>query len=116
MGAGAVSARGRAPIRGRVYAARLEHLDEDKYFVVVSNNRRNAALDSVIAVRVTTTSKPAIPSIVELGPGEVLAGRVVCDDLVEVWRDEVRRDLGALSPFAMAGVERGLHAALGLVH
>lgn len=92
----------RAPMRGRVYAARLEHLDEDKYFVVVSNNRRNTALDSVIAARVTTTAKPAIPSIVELGPGEVLAGRVVCDDLVEIWREEVRRDLGALSPGALS--------------
>jgi mRNA interferase MazF len=101
-------------LRGRVYAARLSHLDEDKYFLVVSNNRRNRQLPQVLAVRLTTTPKPALPSIVRLGPSEVLAGSVVCDDIVEIWADEVRRDLGALSAAAMEEVELGLMAALGM--
>jgi mRNA interferase MazF len=101
-------------IRGRVYAARLSNLDEDKYFLVVSNNRRNRNLPQVLAVRLTTTRKPALPSIVALRPPEVFTGSVVCDDIVEIWEDEVKRDLGALSPAAMDAVARGLAAALDL--
>ena len=101
-------------VRGRVYAARLSNLAEDKYFLVVSNNRRNRSLPQVLAVRLTTSPKPTIRSIVELGASEVFEGRMVCDDIVELWEDEIRRDLGALSRPAMARVERGLAAALDL--
>lgn len=101
-------------VRGRVYAARLSHLDEDKYFLVVSNNRRNRNLSQVLAVRLTTSPKPSLASIVPLGPPEVFSGSVVCDDIVEIWEDEVRRDLGALSRPAMEAVARGLAAALDL--
>jgi hypothetical protein len=58
-------------VRGRVYTARLAHLDPDPF-----------------------------------------TGRAVCDDIVEVYQDEVRRDLGALTPKTMAEVSRGLKAAL----
>lgn len=103
-------------LRGRVYAARLSHLDEDKYFLVVSNNRRNRNLPQALAVRLTTTPKPSLPSIVRLGTAEAFTGWVVCDDIVELWEDEVRRDLGALSRGAMEAVERGLAAALDLAN
>lgn len=101
-------------VRGRVYAALLTHVGSEKYFVVVSNNRRNRYFEQVLAVRITSTPKPPIPSIVELGGSEVISGRVVCDDIVELYPDEVRRDLGALSPAAMARVGLGLKAALAL--
>lgn len=101
-------------LRGRVYAARLSHLNEDKYFLVVSNNRRNRQLQQVLAVRLTTSPKPELPSIVRLNPPEVFTGSVVCDDIVEIWQDEVKRDLGALSHSAMVSVEQGLKAALGI--
>lgn len=101
--------------RGRVYAARLSNLSQDKYFLVVSNNRRNTALPQVLAVRLTTTAKPVIPSIVPLDSPEVFVGNVVCDDIIELWEDEVRRDLGALTPAAMRRVEQGLAAALGIM-
>ena len=101
-------------MRGRVYAARLSHLDEDEYFLVVSNNQRNRHLTQELAVRLTTSPKPDLDSIVELGPREVFTGRVVCDDVIEIWEDEVRRDLGALSRAAMDAVARGLCAALGI--
>lgn len=101
-------------IRGRVYAAEMSHIDGQKYFLIVSNNRRNRALPSVLAVRLTTTRKSDIPSRVELGSAEVLTGYVVCDDIVELWPDEVRRDMGALSGNAMAAVGKGLAAALAL--
>lgn len=101
-------------LRGRVYAAELSHIAEQKYFLVVSNNQRNANLPQVLAVRLTTSPKPALPSVVELGPSEVFSGRAVCDDIVELYEDEIRRDLGALTPQAMAAVGRGLAAALAL--
>ena len=101
-------------VRGRVCAARLTHPDEDKYFLVVSNNRRNRNLPQVLAVRLTTTPKPSLPSIVPLQSPEVFTGSVVCDDIVEIYEDEVKRDLGALSPSAMNAVARGLAAALDL--
>jgi mRNA interferase MazF len=90
-------------------------LDEPKLFVVVSNNRRNQRLPQVLTARLTTSAKPAIPSIVELGNGEVFTGRVVCDDIVEIYQDEVRGVLGTLSPVAMSAVNAGLAAALGLM-
>ena len=101
-------------LRGRAYAATLSNIGVEKYFVVVSNNQRNRALDSVLAVRVTTSAKPALPSIVELGPADPLVGRVVCDDIVELYADEVSRELGALSPRTMDRLGDGLRAALAL--
>ena len=80
-------------VRGRVYAAKLAHLDSEEYFLVVSNNRRNQNLQQVLAVRLTTTAKPALASIVSLSAPEVFVGSVVCDDIVELYEDEVRRDL-----------------------
>jgi mRNA interferase MazF len=101
-------------LRGRVYAARLEHIEGEKYFLVVSNNRRNQRLPQVLAARLTTSRKPALPSIVELDDREIFTGRVLCDDIETLWADEVTRDLGALTPGTMARVEDGLRAALDL--
>ena len=102
------------PVRGRVYWADLGH--GEKPWLVVSNNGRNRALGSVLAVRVTTTSTgPDIPTIVPLAPADPLVGRVLCDDLVQVYRDEIRREAGALTRQTMARVDGGLRAALSLL-
>jgi len=102
-------------LRGRVYRAKLEHIDEPKYFLVVSNNRRNAAFDQVLGVRLTTTRpRSPRPAMVELDPSEVFTGWVSCDDIETLWPDEVQQDLGALSATAMRRVEDGLYAALGM--
>ena len=101
-------------LRGRVYAAKLASIKTEKYFLIVSNNQRNTHLPQVLAVRLTTSVKPQIPSIVELGKGEVFLGRAVCDDIVELYEDEITRDLGALSPKAMHEISFGLKAALAL--
>ena len=101
-------------VRGRVYAAVLGDLPQ-KYYLVVSNNARNRHLPSALAVRLTTTPKPEhLASVVRLGPNEVLTGFVCCDDIVEIWPDEVRGDLGALSASAMTAVAAGLRSALGV--
>jgi mRNA interferase MazF len=99
--------------RGQVVRADIG-LDEPKLFVVVSNDRRNQNLRQVLAVRLTTTSKPAIPSIVELVHPEAFDGRAVCDDIVELYQDEIVAVIGGLSPAAMRGINSGLAAALGL--
>lgn len=102
-------------LRGRIYRARPIGLKEDKYFLVVSNNVRNRNLDSVLAVRFTTSAKPTLPSIVEVPKSERLGGgRVVCDDIYELFDDEVKADLGAVNQAVMAAVSNGLRAALAL--
>jgi mRNA interferase MazF len=92
----------------------MSHIGDEKYFVVVSNNQRNRHLPQVLAVRLTTSAKPEIPSIVRLDKGDPFVGSVVCDDIAELWPDEVTRDLGALSPRTMAAIGRGLAAALDI--
>lgn len=99
--------------RGQVVRADL-NLGEPKLFLVVSNNRRNDKLPQVLAVRLTTSTKPMLPSIVELGEGESFIGRVMCDDIVEIYEDEVLAIKGALTPTMMRKVDEGLAAALGL--
>ena len=102
-------------VRGRIYRARPEGFTGDKYFLVVSNNMRNRALESALVVRLTTSPKPPLPSIVEVPPGEALrGGRVVCDDIYELFEDEVKADMGALSPATMRAVHSGLKSALAL--
>jgi len=100
-------------VRGRVYGAKLEHFPTEKYYLVVSNNSRNRKLDTALAVRLTTTRKPPMDSIVPLSRSEAFTGNVLCDDIVELWQDEITRDLGAMSPGAMQQVNAGLAAALG---
>ena len=102
-------------LRGRVYHARLGHIEEDKYFLVVSNDRRNRAFGQVLAVRLTTTKpRDARPAMVELGPGEMMTGWASCDDIETVYDDEVRADMGAITAPTMRRVEAGLRAALGM--
>lgn len=101
--------------RGQVIRADIG-LDEPKLFVVVSNNRRNRQLGDVLAARLTTSPKPPLPSIVEL-TNETLSGRVICDDIMPIYQDEVVGTIvAALSPLAMVAINRALAAALDLPH
>jgi mRNA interferase MazF len=101
--------------RGRIYGAVLSERLGEKYYLVVSNNRRNARLDSVLAIRLTTSAKPDLDSIVILSPTDgPWTGRALADDIVEVYRDEITRELGALPPVTMRRVEDALRAALDL--
>jgi mRNA interferase MazF len=102
-------------LRGRIYRAHLTHIGEDKFFLVVSNNRRNRAFEQVLAARLTTTPpRNERPAMVLLGPGEIITGWVSCDDIETLYDDEVRADLGAITPPAMRRVEAGLRAAFGI--
>ena len=101
-------------IRGRIYLVNLGLDDGPKPMLVVSNNSRNAQLPEILAVRITTTTKPSMPSIVELPHGEPQVGRVLCDRITVIYEDEVSKDMGALSPGTMRAVEDGLRHALGI--
>jgi mRNA interferase MazF len=102
-------------LRGRIYRVHLSHIGEDKYFLVVSNNRRNRAFGQVLAVRLTTTKpRDSRPAMVELGSDEVMTGWASCDDIETVYDDEVRADMGAVAAQTMRRVEAGLRAALGM--
>jgi mRNA interferase MazF len=102
-------------LRGRIYRAHLTHIGEDKFFLVVSNNRRNRAFEQVLAARLTTTPpRDERPAMVLLGQGEIMTGWVSCDDIEVLYDDEVRADLGAITAPAMRRVEAGLRAALGM--
>jgi mRNA interferase MazF len=99
--------------RGRVVWFRLGDAGR-KPAVVVSNNNRNRALGSALTARITTSPKPPLPSVVPLSPADPVAGRILCDDLLEVYADEVLDDGGALSRPTMHLVDDGLRHALGL--
>ncbi len=102
-------------LRGRIYRAHLAHIGDDKFFLVVSNNRRNRAFEQVLAARLTTTPpRDGRPAMVALGPGEIMTGWVSCDDIETLYDDEVRADVGAIMAATMRRVEAGLRAAFGM--
>lgn len=98
--------------RGRVYYADLGA--DDKPYLVVSNNGRNQRLGSALVVRITTSPKPQLESIVGLSPQDPLVGRVLCDNINVLYPDEVKREAGALTQATMIRVAAGLRAALAL--
>jgi len=102
-----------APMRGQLF--RVDVGFGANPWLVVSNNSRNRNLHTVLAVRVTTTSKHAdVPTVVRLTPAEPIVGFVLCDDMVQLYRDELDAPIGALTPTTMAAVSRSLALALGL--
>jgi len=100
--------------RGVIYSAYLEHVGEEKLYVVVLNNARNRSLDTALAARITTTRKPQITSIVPIQPGEAVHGSVLCDDIELLYPEDVRSSPGAFSPAMMRRIDNGLRAAFGL--
>jgi mRNA interferase MazF len=100
-----------APLRGQVYRVDLGH--GAKPWLVVSNNSRNRNLDTVIAVRITTTDKHVnLPTVVALSPADPLVGFVVVDDLIQLYRDELTSVLGALSVPTRRAVSAAIRVAL----
>src|SRR5665811_633858 len=96
-------------LRGQVLRVDLGH--GAKPWLIVSNNARNRNLETVVAVRVTTTNKHAnVPTVVPLSSADPLVGYVVVDDLIQLYRDELTVALGALSATTMRAV------SLSLIH
>lgn len=98
-------------LRGQIYRVDLGH--GAKPWLIVSNNSRNRNLETVVAVRVTTTSKHAnVPTVVPLSSADPLVGYVVVDDLIQLYHDELSVTLGALSAPTMLAVRAALRIAL----
>lgn len=103
------------PLRGQVF-----HVDMPKpgahYWLVVSNNQRNAHFAEVLAVMITTTAprspRPSyVPLVRQLDPFE---GWVNCDELGPVPKHMLGLVKGSLSRPTMRLVDIGLAAALSL--
>lgn len=103
----------KVPARGRVYGVDLGH--GEKPWLVISENARNRALDSVLAIRLTTTKLDHIASAVPLtGADRPLVGWIRTDDLEQVFVHEVGREWGAVSASTMRQVDLALHKSLGI--
>lgn len=100
-------------VRGNVYWADIGH--GEKPWVVVSNNARNNALGSAFVARITTTVKPTLDSIVVLDHADApFTGRVLCDDIETLYRDDPVRHGGALPPGTIMRIDQALRVAFAL--
>jgi mRNA interferase MazF len=103
------------PLRGQVFHVDVREAGPH-YWLVVSNNRRNALLNSVLAALLTSTA-PRSPraSYVPLANGQdPFEGWVNCDEVGPIFRDRLGPARGALSPGTMRQVDAGLAFALSL--
>jgi mRNA interferase MazF len=103
------------PLRGQVFHVDIEGVGPH-YYLVVSNNERNAHLGDVLAVMLTTTPPASQrPSYVPLVRGQdSFEGWAKCDRLGPLYRDMLGPVKGALSPGTMRQINAGLAAALSL--
>jgi mRNA interferase MazF len=69
---------------------------------------------STSGVGLREQSMRQLASIVVLTPADPLVGRVLCDNLVAIFHDELRLDVGALSVATMNQVAVGLRFALSI--
>lgn len=98
--------------RGQVYRCDLGQ--GLKPWLVVSNNGRNQRLDTVIAIRITTTARD-LPTWVELSPADPLTGYAIADDIEQLYQDELGQYQGGLTQATMARVNHALGLALALI-
>ncbi len=107
--------RSAGPLRGQVFQVDLEGIGPH-YWLIVSNNQRNAHLDDALAVMITSTP-PRSPrlSYVPLPAGrESFTGWVKCDDIGPLFTDELGSARGSLSLPTMRRVDAGLAFGLSL--
>jgi mRNA interferase MazF len=104
------------PHRGQVFWLEIPGIGR-KPWLVVSNNsiNRNAGLEHLIAVRVSTTVRRRhLPTVVPLGPDEPLSGCVLAATLMQLRRAWFVSPAGALSARAMRAVDDALAEVLAL--
>ncbi|MFV0494123.1 type II toxin-antitoxin system PemK/MazF family toxin [Mycobacterium sp.] len=98
-------------MRGQAFRVDLGH--GAKPWVILSNNSRNRNLDTVLAARITTTSRNAhVPTVVPLAAADPLVGFVLVDDIVQLYHDELAHPLGTLSVPTMQEISMALRIAL----
>lgn len=103
------------PLRGTLWEYAFQEGSAPKPALVVSNNGRNRSRWPIVhVVRVTTVPKQPRDTIVEIGSGEPVSGRIICDDLAPVFKERLGRPIGALSPRTMTRVDAALRTVLAL--
>lgn len=101
--------------RGSVWHYDFEEGAAPKPAVIVSANGRNHSRWPVVhVVRVTTARKDPRPTVIPVPAGECVKGSVLCDELYPVYKDDLGKQLGALSPRLMRQIDDGLRAMLAL--
>lgn len=101
--------------RGSVWHYDFEEGAAPKPAVIVSANGRNQSRWPVVhVVRVTSAPKDPRPTVISVPVGECIKGSVLCDELYPVYKDELGKQLGALTPGLMRRIDNGLRAMLGL--
>jgi mRNA interferase MazF len=101
-------------MRGQIYRVDIGY--GPKSWLIVSNNLRNRALDTTLAVRITTTDKSHVITAVPLGHNDPVAGFVLADDLEQLDEHDIKTAeyMGAISPELVPKVNEALRLALGL--
>lgn len=99
-------------LRGTVYMADIGF--GLKPWLIVSNNARNGAMNHYLAVRITSTPKPNLASIVQLGPQDPFGGSILCDEITFLQADELGEYRGGLTPQTLVEVGRALAVALAI--
>ena len=87
----------------------------EKPHLIVSNQQRNRALDTVVCVRITTSpNPPSIPSVIPIeDQGGSVVGRILCDELFTIGKAQLSRRLSTgMLPRQMDRVCVGLRSAL----
>ncbi|RJO69158.1 type II toxin-antitoxin system PemK/MazF family toxin [Nocardia panacis] len=99
-----------APVRGQVYRADIGV--GPKPWLIISNNSRNRSLSTVLAARITTTSKGAeLQTWVQLSSADPLVGYVVADDLMPIRKIRLQSLLGTVAPATILAVNTALKLA-----
>ena len=100
-------------LRGEVWQADLPELS-GKLYVVVSDNKRNRYAESALAARLTTTSRHShLPTKIPIRRGEQLSGWVGCDNIVELYDEDLVKQVGVLGPQQMQDLMPGILSAFG---
>jgi mRNA interferase MazF len=107
------------PLRGELYWAEIPDLGR-KLFLVVSWNAINRGLRQPIVARVTATERErALPTHVELNPGEggvLERSWILCHELVTLRESSFVERLGELPLGRVLEVDTALKRALDLGH
>ena len=102
-------------LRGTVWGFAFEPGAAPKPALIVSNNARNqSSWPHVHVVRITTVPRQPRDTIVEIPAGEGVIGRVICDDLAPVPKEQLGERMGAVSPATMRRVDAALKVVLAL--
>ena len=104
-------------VRGGIYFAALPGIG-DKTVLVLSWNAINAGLRAPIVCQVTTTERErSLPTYVRLRAGEAGITEdsyVLCHELVTLYAEDFRREVGMIPPPVLVQVEAALRRALDL--